>query len=195
MIASVAGSSGSTSYGFENLVRSGAQSGGSARAAAKRDEKPDEKPGNELTAEERRQVDQLQSTDARVRRHEQAHLAVGRDLVKGGASYSYVTGPDNKRYAVAGEVSIDASPAGTPKETIPKAAHIRATALAPADPSAQDRSVAARADRMAAEARIELMAQQRTEAKGGGDSSSLYRSVQQSTAKGSGLGGSLDLYA
>lgn len=40
-------------------------------------------------------------------------------------------------------------------KTLPKAEHIRATALAPARPSAQDQSVAAQAQRMASEARME----------------------------------------
>lgn len=194
MITSVAGSSGSASYGFENLVRSGVQASGSgarATAATKRDDKQ----GEGLTAEEQRQVDQLKSTDASVHRHEEAHLAVGRDLVIGGPSYSYTTGPDNKRYAVAGEVSIDASPARTPDETIPKAEHIRATALAPADPSAQDRSVAARADRMASDARIEVMIRQRAASAGGSGNPGLYSGVQQSDMAGNNLGSALDLFA
>jgi len=110
----------------------------------------------ELTPEQQREVQELLKVDRQVRQHEQAHLAVGRDLVRGGATYEYRQGPDGKRYAVAGEVSIDASPASTPEKTIPKAIHIRNTALAPADPSAQDQSVAAIAARMEAEARQEL---------------------------------------
>ncbi|MBK1679361.1 putative metalloprotease CJM1_0395 family protein [Rhodocyclus tenuis] len=112
--------------------------------------------GTAMTPEQQRQVQALANIDRQVRQHEQAHLAVGRDLVRGGASYEYQQGPDGKRYAVAGEVSIDASPASTPEKTIPKAIHIRNTALAPADPSAQDQSVAASAARMEAEARQEL---------------------------------------
>ncbi len=110
-----------------------------------------------LTPEEQRQLENLRRIDEKVRAHEQAHLAVGRDLVRGGASYTYQTGPDNKRYAVAGEVSIDTSPGRTPEETVPKAQHIRETALAPADPSAQDRSIAAKATRMENDARAELL--------------------------------------
>ena len=127
----------------------------------------------------------------------QAHLAVGRDLVRGGASYSYQTGPDNKRYAVAGEVSIDTSPGRTPEETIPKAQHIRATALAPADPSPQDHSVAAQASRMEGDARTELAIQQREGAAGEEDqgSSLFYRSVEQSDASNSRVGSYLGLVA
>lgn len=60
-------------------------------------------------------------------------------------------------------MSIDASPGKTPEETIPKAQHIRETALAPAEPSAQDRSVASAASRMEADAQLELLAKQREE--------------------------------
>ena len=116
-----------------------------------------------LTPEQQRQVQQLKETDRKVRAHEQAHISVGADLVRGGATFTYQTGPDDQRYAVSGEVSIDASPGRTPAETIPKAQHIRAAALAPADPSAQDRSVAAKASAMEANARVELSTQQNDE--------------------------------
>ena len=194
MIASVAGSSGPASYGFENLVRIGAQSsGGGVRSGATK--KPEDTSGERLTPAEMRQVDELRKTDGKVHRHEEAHLAVGRDLVIGGASYTYTTGPDNKRYAVAGEVSIDTSPAKTPEETIPKAEHIRETALAPSDPSAQDRSVAAQAARMAAEARIEVLVRQRAVAANERDGSGFYRGVQLTGANNLNLGQSLDLFA
>lgn len=117
----------------------------------------------ELSAEQQRQIQELREIDRKVRAHEQAHIAVGRDLVRGGATYTYQVGPDDKRYAVSGEVSIDGSPGRTPEETIPKAQHIRETALAPADPSAQDRNVASAASRMEAEAQLELLAKQREE--------------------------------
>lgn len=59
---------------------------------------------------------------------------------------------------MAGEVSIDTSPGRTPTETLARAERIQAAALAPADPSPQDRSVAAQAAQMAAQARQELAA-------------------------------------
>lgn len=194
MIASVAGSSGSASYGFENLVRIGARSSGTgARSGAAT--KTEDLQGEKLTPEEMRRVDELKKIDGNVHRHEEAHLAVGRDLVIGGASFTYTTGPDNKRYAVAGEVSIDTSPARTPEETIPKAEHIRETALAPSDPSAQDRSVAAQAARMAADARIEVLVRQRASAASGSDGSDFYRGVQQAAVNDLNLGQTLDLFA
>ena len=64
-------------------------------------------------------------------------------------------------------MSIDASPvAGDPEATIRKAQVIRAAAMAPADPSAQDRRVAAAATKMEAEARQELRKKEQTEAEG-----------------------------
>jgi hypothetical protein len=108
-----------------------------------------------LSVEERRQVDLLQVTDRKVRAHELAHMAAGAGLT-GAASFTYQLGPDNQRYAVAGEVSIDISSGGDPKETISRALQIRAAALAPADPSSQDRMVAALASKMENSARLEL---------------------------------------
>lgn len=146
---------------------------------------------DELTAQEQQQVLQLKQIDRQVRAHEQAHLSVGGDLVRGGASFTYQTGPDQQRYAVAGEVSIDVSPANTPQETLPKAAHIRAAALAPADPSAQDQSVAAQAERMAGEARMEIAALRARENSAASANAGFYSDAEQY----SGLGRRLDLFA
>lgn len=111
---------------------------------------------SELTAEDQARVAQLKARDTEVRAHEQAHLATAGQYAKGGASYSYETGPDGQRYAVGGEVSIDASPIkGDPDATISKAQQIRAAALAPASPSGQDYKVAAAASEMEATARLQ----------------------------------------
>ncbi len=111
-----------------------------------------------LTPEEQSVVAQLAETDRRVRAHEQAHLAAAGAYARGAASYSFVTGPDGKLYAVGGEVSIDTSPVpGNPEETIRKARAVQAAATAPVDPSSQDRQVAASAARMEAQAQMELM--------------------------------------
>jgi len=106
----------------------------------------------ELSQTEKARVADLKATDAAVKAHEAAHMAAGSGLVKGGASYGYTQGPDGKRYATSGEVSIDTSVPEDPQEALSKARRIRAAALAPADPSAQDRQVAAQASRMEAEA-------------------------------------------
>lgn len=155
----------------------------------------------ELTLEEQRVVRQLEQIDRNVRAHEQAHLSVGADLVRGGPSYSYETGPDERRYAVSGEVSIDVSPGKSPQETIPKAQHIRSTALAPADPSAQDYRVAAAASQMEIDARMSLAQQEsdgiRSELAESGetDSAGFYRAGQISDYSSERVGRYFDAFA
>ena len=112
--------------------------------------------GGALTPEQQAQVAKLKAEDRKVRAHEQAHLAAAGGIATSGANYTYQRGPDGVNYAVAGEVSIDTSPGKTPEETLSKADTIRSAALAPADPSGQDRAVAAAASQMAAQARQEL---------------------------------------
>lgn len=126
-----------------------------ARAAASTEQKQAAGSGK-LSESDQRVIAKLQERDRAVRAHELAHIAAGAGVVTSGASYTYETGPDGKRYANGGEVGIDVSPGRTPQDTLRKAQQIRASALAPADPSAQDRSIAARADQMATEARVAL---------------------------------------
>ncbi|MEJ2039148.1 MAG: putative metalloprotease CJM1_0395 family protein [Desulfosarcinaceae bacterium] len=109
----------------------------------------------DLSPEEKQQVNELQKRDAEVKAHEQAHMAAGGGLVSGGASYQYEVGPDGKRYAVGGEVSIDVSPERTPEATIRKMQQVKRAAMAPAQPSGTDRAVAARAAQAEAKARAE----------------------------------------
>ncbi|MBK1692989.1 hypothetical protein CKO33_12570 [Ectothiorhodospira mobilis] len=109
----------------------------------------------------------LRQRDREVRTHEQAHMAAGGGLVNGGATYSYQQGPDGRRYAVGGEVSIDTSRPADPEEAIRKARQIARAALAPAEPSGQDYRVAARARLMEAEARRDLQAMERGDAGNG----------------------------
>lgn len=128
------------------------------------EEKDDGNPATEeLTPEEEQIVRELERTDRKVRAHEQAHMAAGGNLVKGRAQYQYQTGPNGKKYAVGGEVQIDISPiANDPGATIRKMQQVRRAALAPSDPSAQDRAVAAKASQIEQQARAELN-QQRLE--------------------------------
>ncbi|WP_245575016.1 putative metalloprotease CJM1_0395 family protein [Chitinilyticum litopenaei] len=112
--------------------------------------------GQPLSPQQIAQIQELEATDRKVRQHEQAHLAAAGGLAVSGANYTMVTGPDGKRYAVAGDVRIDVSPGRTPEETVRKARMIQAAALAPADPSATDRSVAAEAARMEQQALQEM---------------------------------------
>lgn len=124
--------------------------------------------GAKLSEAEVRELQQLQQRDREVRAHEMAHVAAGAGLVTRGASYTYQTGPDGQRYAIGGEVSIDTSPGRTPEETLGKAEQVRAAALAPADPSPQDRQVASKATRMAMDARMEIARQAFERGDGGG---------------------------
>lgn len=118
-----------------------------------------------LTEAELHQLQELKARDREVRAHEQAHIAAGGALVRGGAQYSYQLGPDGRRYAVGGEVSIGtANVPGDPEKTARNAEQIQRAALAPANPSAQDRAVAAQAAATAASARSEAAAQQREQA-------------------------------
>lgn len=101
--------------------------------------------GSKLTDAQRQQVDKLKSVDRSVRAHEAAHKAAGGPYA-GSATYTFSTGPDGQHYATAGEVSIDTSVVqGDPRATISKLETVRRAALAPADPSGQDRAVAAQA--------------------------------------------------
>ena len=115
-----------------------------------------------LTEEERRQVEELKERDREVRAHEQAHARVGGPHA-GAPTYDYQTGPDNKRYAVGGQVSIDISPENTPEKTIAKMDIVKRAALAPAEPSPQDRRVAAQADAIKREAQAEKASESRAE--------------------------------
>jgi hypothetical protein len=116
-----------------------------------------------LSPSEIRQVDQLKRRDREVRRHELSHKAIAGQYARGAPSYEYRIGPDGRRYAVGGEVSIDTSKANDPRETLRKAEVIRNAAMAPADPSMQDRQIALQASAMAAEARHELQLQEQRE--------------------------------
>jgi hypothetical protein len=114
----------------------------------------------QLSDEEQMQISKLKARDTQVRQHEQAHLSASGGLNVSGASYTYQKGPNGVNYAVAGDVKIDISPGRTPEETLARAEKITDAALAPADPSPVDRSVAASAQNMAQQARIELQQQE-----------------------------------
>lgn len=113
-------------------------------------------PG-QLDNKEKKEVEKLREIDRKVRAHEMAHLVAGGPYVRGGPYYKYVTGPDGKRYAVAGEVKIDTSEEKDPEKTIQKMEIVKKAALAPADPSPTDRRVAAEAAAKEAKARAKLM--------------------------------------
>ncbi len=114
----------------------------------------------DLDMAELRMVERLKLRDREVKAHELAHLANAGQYAAGGPSYTYQQGPDGRRYAVGGEVPIDISSERTPEATIQKMRTVRRAAMAPANPSAADRNIAALAGRKEAEARRELEREQ-----------------------------------
>lgn len=115
-----------------------------------------QRSNQDLDTEQLALVRQLRGRDREVRAHEQAHAAVGGSLA-GAPNLSYTTGPDGRRYAVSGEVSIDAGAvSGDPAATVRKLDQVRRAALAPANPSSQDRSVASSASSSANQARGQI---------------------------------------
>ncbi len=119
----------------------------------------------QLTDQQRQEVAKLKQRDQEVRTHEQAHRAAG-GAHAGAISLQFTQGPDGKRYAVEGSVPIDLSPVkGDPTATIRKMQQVQRAAVAPANPSAADRRVAAQARRAEQQARAELTAQNRNTAR------------------------------
>lgn len=117
----------------------------------------EKKNTGELTPDEQARVNELKAIDQKVRAHEQAHLAAAGGLSASAPSYSYTRGPDGKNYAVGGEVSIDTGAVSDdPQATINKMRAVQSAALAPSDPSPQDRAVAQAAAQQIAQAQAEL---------------------------------------
>lgn len=134
-----------------------------ARNSSANDEEPkQEADGEKSDAEqyaEEQQIQELRLRDQEVRAHEQAHASVGGPYT-GAPSYTFEVGPDGKKYAVEGEVSVDLSPIkGDPRATITKMQKVYNAALAPADPSIQDTRVANKAAQMIAQAQSDLATQ------------------------------------
>jgi len=101
-------------------------------------------------------LQQLRMTEQKVKAHEMAHKIAGGELT-GPVQYKYQKGPDGKLYTVGGEVPIKIKQGKTPEETVEIAQKIKRAALAPVDPSPQDRAVAARATIMEMQAKMEMM--------------------------------------
>ncbi|MFP4547449.1 MAG: putative metalloprotease CJM1_0395 family protein [Fidelibacterota bacterium] len=118
----------------------------------------------ELSDEEKKIIQELKARDREVRIHEQQHQAAAGQYARG-MSFEYQVGPDNKRYAVGGQVNLDTSEIpGEPEKTIEKMKQIKRAALAPAQPSAKDRQVAAESDREIMEQQAEIAKQKREKA-------------------------------
>lgn len=137
----------------------------------------------ERVQQEQNLVDELATTDRAVRSHEQAHSAVAGQYA-GTITYSFVRGPDGISYAVGGEVSIDSSAIpNDPEATIRKAQQIRMAANAPADPSSQDRRVAAQAASLENEARAQLASKNAAEVQQSQQKSDTKANAQKSEAE------------
>ena len=169
------------------------QSSGNAQTAQQSNPATPKAPnGKPLSDAQQKEVEDLKARDTDVRRHEAAHQAAGGALA-GAASFTYQQGPDGKQYAIGGEVPIRLSQGNTPQETIQNAQTVRAAALAPVDPSGQDRAVAAEASQMEQQARTQLLQQQ-----SGNQHLSPLQKAQQASAPADSpqaKGGNVDTYA
>ena len=144
-----------------------------------------------LTQEQEQAVQALKARDAEVRRHEQAHVAAAGPY-GGAARFKYQRGPDGRSYAVGGEVSIDVNPESSPGATARKMAVVIRAAQAPADPSAQDRSVANQARQVKQQAESELRAE-KTGSADGGDKPSARSLLSLASEASDAYGRSADL--
>ncbi|MCI4625393.1 MAG: hypothetical protein L3V56_05460 [Candidatus Magnetoovum sp. WYHC-5] len=100
------------------------------------------------------EVQRLKVREQEVIAHENAHRSVGGQYA-GAIQYEYTKGPDGRSYITGGEVSIDVSKEKDPDDTVAKMQQVRRAALAPANPSAQDYSVASKATQIEQQAKIE----------------------------------------
>lgn len=137
-------------------VRENNREGDNPESKEQQQQASGEKSAADVYAEEK-VINELQQRDVEVRSHERAHAAVG-GTATGSPSFSFETGPDGKKYATSGEVSVDLSQVeGSPRATIAKMQKVHSAALAPANPSIQDTRVAASAARIIAQAQSELL--------------------------------------
>lgn len=152
----------------------------------KQEPKPGEKTTTDGTSTEdpqvQAQISRLKQNEEKVKAHEAAHKAAGGNLASS-ASYSYTKGPDGRSYISGGEVQIDMSDGNTPEETITRMQQVIRAAMAPADPSGQDRSVAAAAASRMAQAQQEKMQSESTAATSGSSQSVDPAQEAQSTAQ------------
>jgi hypothetical protein len=78
-----------------------------------RDNEQDASEGKENAEDQQQQLTELQQRDTEASAHEQAHASLGGQYASS-SEYGYERGPDGKRYAVSGEVSIDISKNAAP---------------------------------------------------------------------------------
>lgn len=127
-------------------------------------------------------IAQLKATEEKVKAHEAAHKSAG-GTITGPVSYTYTRGPDGRNYITGGEVPITISSGKTPQETISRMQQVIRAALAPADPSPQDRAVAAQATAQLQEASQQLTELSQQSATGAA-APALEHQADGSTARG-----------
>ena len=157
--------SGIGAIGMSGVTAAGYQPARPPQGATPTPEASADKPPNgragpsplELNAQEEKVVRALERRDREVRQHERAHAVAGGPH-SGMPSYDTQRGPDGKSYAIGGETPIDVAPEKDPEATVRKMDQIIRAALAPAQPSSQDRAIAAQARAQKAEAQAEIRA-------------------------------------
>ena len=151
-------SPGNSSTNLESAAKSVSESTAGRKADGSEKDQGQSANGSvtQLTDEQLKVVQELEARDREVRQHEQAHASVGGQHT-GAPSLEYTRGPDGRMYATGGEVSVDTSAvANDPQATIEKMRTVIAAALAPVEPSTQDRQVAAKAQALLTEALASL---------------------------------------
>ena len=146
------------------LNKSEDENGSGAKVKNLEEKKPS---GEEMTEEEKEEAEKLKQRDREVRAHEQAHLSAAGNLAAGGASYQFKTGPDGQQYAVGGEVPLKVQDSKDPQEDLRNAQRLERAALAPAEPSSSDRTIAAKARSKASQAQQEISKSRTKEIEGG----------------------------
>ncbi len=144
-------SPGSTSNGKSADGKDGAKTSG-----AQESQGTDASGLQKLTPDQQAEVAKLKQTDQHVRQHEAAHASAGGALA-GSPTYDYTTGPDGQRYVIGGEtpIRIPSVSASNPAQSIQELEQVVHAALAPSDPSSQDRAVASQAETEIAKAQSE----------------------------------------
>jgi hypothetical protein len=118
----------------------------------------------ELSAAEKRKLDEMQQRDREIRQQEQSQATSAQ--FTGPVRYEYRMGPDGKLYAVDGSAPIDVRPVeGDPVATLRKMEAVERAARQGSEPSTADQQVAAEAARLAQRARAELAASRYNESR------------------------------
>ncbi|MBF0100523.1 MAG: hypothetical protein HQK77_06400 [Desulfobacterales bacterium] len=155
----------STSETTESKKTDTADTSAGVKEKDSKENRPNSKDEKELSTKEQQKLEYLKKRDAEVKAHEQAHMAAGGQYITSPAQYQYERGPDGSNYAVGGEVGIDTSAVpNDPQATIIKMEVVQRAALAPMEPSSQDRMVASRAAQLEVAAQMESGQKKETQA-------------------------------